>query len=584
MAIIPIAREAEMDLAGTARYTGRDRHNDGSGAGRADRSMSAHHPIGRGRVGGLGLVAMALLLAACQSSAPTPSTAPSPTASGSQSPYGSPGAPVAKLVYPQRTVFVQLFEWKWTDVAQECEQWLGPHGFAAVQISPPQEHAEIDSGGNVFPWWERYQAVSYKLDSRSGTRAEFAAMVQRCRAAGVEIYADVLLNDMAAGSGTGSAGTVYTKYSYPDLYGPADFHANPNPNFPGILCDHSINDFNDPTEVRTCELDGLADLRTEEPLVQDQLASYMADLYGLGVRGYRIDAAKHIDQAQLAQILDRLRARIPAGSTFFVDQEVTDFGGDAVPKTLYYPTGSVDDFVYAAQIATAFTHTDETLSTLQNLATAPNIAPSDKAVVFTDNHDSQRGHVGTGLILSYKRGPVYALANVFVLAYPLGYPRVMSSFVFTDTEAGPPSDAQGHTNSIYAPGSTTPNCGLAPGQWVCEQRWHAIAGMVGFRDFTAGSTVVTDWWSNPADGNQIAFGRGTSGFVVINRSTRPLSQTLRTGLAPGTYCDVVNGDVASSGKSCLGPAITVAADGTAHFELAPLQAIAIHIGARLGGS
>lgn len=556
---------------------------------------------GHRRGGLLQLLAVAALVAACQSSLPSstapngtgqPSGAtalatgasPSPSTLGSPSLYGSPGVPTAQLNYPGRTAFVQLFEWKWTDVAQECEQWLGPHGFAAVQISPPQEHAEIDSGGNTFPWWERYQPVSYTLDSRSGTRAEFADMVKRCRAAGVEIYADVILNHMAAGSGTGSAGTVFTKYSYPGVYAPQDFHANPNPAYPNILCDHSINDFNDPVEVRTCELDGLADLRTEEPYVQDKLAGYMADLYGLGVRGYRIDAAKHIDQNQLAQILARLRTKIPAGSTFFIDQEVTDFGGDAVPKTLYYPTGSVDDFVYTADIAAAFTHTDETVSSLQHLDSAAYIAPSDKAVVFTDNHDSQRGHVGTGLILSYKRGAVYALANVFMLAYPLGYPRVMSSFVFSDTEAGPPSDSQGHTHSVYATGSLAPNCGLALGQWVCEQRWHAIAGMVGFRDFTAGSQTVTDWWSNPTDGNQIAFGRGAAGFVVINRSTKPLSQTLQTGMAAGTYCDVVNGDLAASRTSCTGASITVGADGTAHFELDPMQAQAVHLGAKAGGS
>jgi alpha-amylase len=534
-------------------------------------------------------VAVAVVVAGCQSTPPSPTSRPSPTAaasaapsavaSASFSPYGSP-APAAQLTYPQRTVFVQLFEWKWTDVATECEQWLGPHGFAAVQISPPQEHAEIDTATNQFPWWERYQAVSYQLDSRSGTRAEFADMVRRCRAAGVEIYADVLINAMAAGSGTGSAGTAYTKYDYPGLYAPIDFHANPNPAYPKIFCDHSINDFNDPVEVRTCELSGLADLRTEEPYVQDKLASYMADLYGLGVRGYRIDSAKHVDQNQLAEIFGRLRTKIPAGATFFVDQEVSDFGGDAVPKTLYYPTGSVDDFVYTTDITAAFTHTDETISTLQNLATAPNVSPSGSAVVFTDNHDSQRGHIGTGLILSYKRGPVYALASIFMLAYPDGYPRVMSSYVFSDTEAGPPSDSQGHTNSIYGPGSTTPNCGLTPGQWVCEQRWHAIAGMVGFRDFTAGSDTLTDWWSNPADGNQIAFGRGTAGFVVINRSTSPLSQTLPTGLAAGSYCDVVNGDLAASGTSCTGATIAVGADGTARFDVPPMQAVAIHVGTR----
>jgi alpha-amylase len=531
----------------------------------------------------LGTLAVATLVAACQSGTPSPSGAPSASAESTPgSPYGSPGVAAAPLVYPHRTVFLQLFEWKWTDIATECEQWLGPHGFAAVQISPPQEHAEINTGSNHYPWWERYQPVSYALDSRSGNRVEFTAMVSRCRAAGVEIYADVLLNHMTAGAGTGSAGTVYTKYSYPGLYGPEDFHANPNAAFPNVLCDHSIQNYSDPVEVQTCELSGLADLRTEEPSVQGKLAAYMADLYGLGVRGYRIDAAKHIDQTQLASILTQLRAKLPTGADFFVDQEVTDFGGDAVPKDLYYPTGSVDDFVYTADITTAFTHADETISGLGKLDSAPNIGPSDKSVVFVDNHDSQRGHVGTGLILSYKRTDVYALANVFMLAWPMGYPRVMSSYVFSDTEAGPPSDPQGRTNSIYAAGSAAPNCGLQPEQWVCEQRWHAIAGMVGFRDFTADSPTVANWWSNPSDGNQIAFGRGAAGFVVINRSTKALSQTLPTGLAAGTYCDVVGGDLAEGSATCTGVSVVVAADGTAPFDIAPMQAIAIHTGAKPG--
>ena len=39
---------------------------------------------------------------------------------------------------PARSVFVHLFEWRWADVARECEVFLGPRGFAAVQISPPQ--------------------------------------------------------------------------------------------------------------------------------------------------------------------------------------------------------------------------------------------------------------------------------------------------------------------------------------------------------------------------------------------------------------------------------------------------------------
>jgi alpha-amylase len=58
-----------------------------------------------------------------------------------------------------RSGMVHLFEWKWGDIARECESFLAPNGFAGVQISPPNENAII--GGR--PWWERYQPMSYKL-------------------------------------------------------------------------------------------------------------------------------------------------------------------------------------------------------------------------------------------------------------------------------------------------------------------------------------------------------------------------------------------------------------------------------------
>jgi hypothetical protein len=41
-----------------------------------------------------------------------------------------------------RHVIVHLFEWKWADIANECEAFLGPKGFCAVQVSPPMEHVQ----------------------------------------------------------------------------------------------------------------------------------------------------------------------------------------------------------------------------------------------------------------------------------------------------------------------------------------------------------------------------------------------------------------------------------------------------------
>lgn len=36
---------------------------------------------------------------------------------------------------PGHDVMVHLFEWKWSDIAVECERFLGPKGYAGVQVS-----------------------------------------------------------------------------------------------------------------------------------------------------------------------------------------------------------------------------------------------------------------------------------------------------------------------------------------------------------------------------------------------------------------------------------------------------------------
>jgi alpha-amylase len=94
--------------------------------------------------------------------------------------------------------FVQLFQWHWVDVANECESYLGPSGFDAVQISPANMHRRIDDGAEPMPWWQAYQPMGYELESRLGTRAEFADMVERCNKSGVKIYADLVLNHFAS--------------------------------------------------------------------------------------------------------------------------------------------------------------------------------------------------------------------------------------------------------------------------------------------------------------------------------------------------------------------------------------------------
>ena len=230
----------------------------------------------------------------------------------------------------QRTTFVHLFEWNWQDVAQECEQYLGPKGYAAVQVSPPNEHIQ----GNQ--WWTRYQPVSYKIESRGGTRAQFIDMVNRCKAVGVNIYVDAVLNHMAFGSGTGVAGSGFGNKNYP-VYSPQDFHNT---------C--VITNYNNRFEVQNCELVGLPDLNTSASYVQDTTAAYLNDLVNIGVAGFRLDASKHIAVQDIQGILSKVNGAP------LIFQEVIDQGGETISSSEYTSTGLVTEFKYTTKLGDTF--------------------------------------------------------------------------------------------------------------------------------------------------------------------------------------------------------------------------------------
>lgn len=464
----------------------------------------------------------------------------------------------------EKTTIVHLFEWSWSDVAAECQTFLGPKGFKAVQISPPQEHAVFPE--HRYPWWQRYQPVSYQLESRSGTRKELIDMVQQCRQAGVEVYADAVINHMAGvDGGTGSAGTHFTKYDYPGLYGPQDFNT----------CRQPVKDYNNAEDVTQCELVGLADLDTSSTYVQGQIVDYLLDLADLGMTGVRIDAAKHIRFSELGQILEQFRQEY-AGD-FFVYQEVIDPGTEAIRKQDYYANGDVVDFEYGRLVGEAFLqYGGQAIAQLETLGESWGLAPSEAAIVFIDNHDKQRGHGGGGNYLTHKEGDLYTLANIFMLAYPYGQTRVMSSYRFDHPDQGPPGSEDGVTQPVYQNGEAA-----CFGEWICEHRWTPITNMVMFRNATQSQFEVTDWWSN--GNNQIAFGRGNLGFAAINRSEQPLSRTFQTQLPAGNYCNVIEGTLTVDGKDCENQAAVVRVDDLGQFQAVvnPMNALAIHHEAKL---
>lgn len=357
------------------------------------------------------------------------------------------------------SVMVHLFEWKWNDIARECEEFLAPNGYAGVQVSPPTENTII----GARPWWERYQPVSYGLTTRSGNEASFVDMTRRCNAVGVRIYIDLLLNHMSAttgvgtGGSTGNAGTM----SFPAVpYTAADFHTP---------CDI---DWGNADSIRRCQLVGLLDLDQSRENVRSALVSMMNHFISLGVAGFRADAMKHMHPADLANIFGRLdnlnvNFGFPANQRPYIVGEVIDHGGEAISGSEYTSIAQITEFRYSDGLARSF-RGQSALRWLNNIGEGWSFHPSNRVLTFVDNHDTQRGGA-----LSYKDGRLYIMATAFHLAWNYGTPRIMSSFDFNGHDQGPPQDSNGNLVSpvINADGS----CG---GGWICEHRWRQMANMV----------------------------------------------------------------------------------------------------------
>ncbi|MEV0977889.1 carbohydrate-binding module family 20 domain-containing protein [Streptomyces sp. NPDC049915] len=451
-------------------------------------------------------------------------------------------------------VIANLFEWNWPSVAKECTDVLGPKGYGAVQVAPPEDSIRV--GGAPHAWWDVYQPVGYDLNSRMGNEAQFKDMVTACHNAGVKVYSDVVLNHMAGsdqsstdsyGGDTFSVGSM----SYGQVpYGPSDFHQYP------ANCPNSnlaINDWNNQTQVQECDLLKLEDLNTESDNVRTKEAAYLNKLIGYGVDGFRVDAAKHINKNDFADIESRLNATLWGQRPYILQEVFPGSGGNLAPSA-FESNGSVIGFDYADALKSQF---QGNIAGLKNFG-ASGLEPSGKEGAMVTNHDTERD----GSTLNYKNGPQYTLATEFMLAWGYGTPSVYSGFAFDNRDDSPPADSSGFVT----------NTDCTSGAWICTDRVQGVANMVGWHNAASGQPVA-NWWDN--GNNTIAFSRGSAAWIAINNSSSAVTQTFTTGLAAGSYCDIIHGDISSSG-TCSGATVDVDSSGKATVTVAAGDSVALY--------
>lgn len=449
-------------------------------------------------------------------------------------------------------VIAIAFQTNWNSVAKECTEAYGPEGVGYVQVSPPMESIQGTE------WWTSYQPVSYKLDSKLGTEAEFKTMIATCNAAGVEIIADSVINHTTGadqGEGTGVAGSKYDgEGNFPAIpYAKENFHD----------CTKNIGDYTNADEVQNCRLTSLQDLDTSQEYVQDKLADYMNRLLDLGVYGFRVDAVKHIATADVAAIKAKLAEKSGRNADdIFFEQEVIGNASEAaeIQPSNYVANGKVSEFNFTNHLSVAFAGDITDASKGLAKVGGDGWVSSDKAAVWVTNWDTERGSA-----ITYKKGSKYLLANAFMLAYDYGQPHIYSGYYFDNSDDGAPGATETSVPDMECPTDGS----MTSGTWQCAERWTAIRGMIGFHNAVNG-TDVTNW--KAYDTNVLGFGRGDVGYLALNNSADDSKQTFQTSLPAGGYCNVyATGDCSAT--------VTVKDDGTFDATLAKNSAIAIYAGA-----
>lgn len=210
-------------------------------------------------------------------------------------------------------VILHAFDWPYAMVEQRARQ-IQQAGYKYVLVSPPMKSLKRETGTK---WWQRYQPQDYRvIDNQLGDTETFTRMLEALAGYGVGVYADVVFNHMANES------DIRHDLQYPNQQDMSSYRAQAQyyerqrlfgdlsePLFDSqdFVEAFGIEDWQDRWQVQNGRITGgptdpgLPTLRVCPNVVKQQ-QTYLKALKQLGVKGFRIDAAKHMSLEHLKQV------------------------------------------------------------------------------------------------------------------------------------------------------------------------------------------------------------------------------------------------------------------------------------------
>lgn len=388
-------------------------------------------------------------------------------------------------------VILHAFNWPYKVVTERANE-ISSLGYAAVLVSPP-----LKSSG--YEWWARYQPQDYRvIDHPLGTKETFIDMVAALSKTNVKTYADVVLNHMAGGEfketllypGKGILQEYTDRKSFftkQKMYGNLSENIFTYKDFkqPSV----QISNYDDPFEARNYQIGDLPDLNPTNNVIKHQ-RRYLFSLKHLGVKGFRIDAAKHISIDHLKLLFTE---EITSDTTIFYEIITSKDPKKNTVENFLNPL--MKEFPFSAYNFPLFYKLQKEFGLNGNLSNLlnkenPIMAIDDsRSVTFSIVHDFPNNEIFSQEILDIKDE---FLIQSFLLGSGKGSHLIYSDMFFDD----------------YSPESNTSY------RWRDNYKKLYTKNMISFYNYCKGAKII----ELESSTNYLAFRREGKGLVIINNS------------------------------------------------------------------
>lgn len=427
-------------------------------------------------------------------------------------------------------VILHAFDWKYADIARRAKE-IHELGYGSVLVSPPMKSA------NDERWWQRYQPQDYRvIDNALGNTQDFIHMVNELGRFGVLVYADVVFNHMA------NEAHMRPDLQYPSKEILQEYQKNPEkyqalklfgdlsePLFTeeDFVKAFGIKNWKDKWQVQNGRITGgpadpgLPTLRVCDHVVEQQRA-YLKALKKIGVKGFRIDAAKHMTLEHLKLVwTDDITQDV-----HIFGEIITDGGATVEEYQLFLEPYLQEtrlgayDFPLFTTIFKAFSKNGSFKTLIDPYCFGEALSPG-RAITFAVTHDIPNNDVFLDLVMDEEDE---WLAYAYILGRDGGVP-----LVYTDL------DTSGIKGKSGKP------------RWKGAWSDPRMATMIKFHNAVHGQPMKV------LEGNDdmLVLERGEQGIVVLNKSSRPQSLSLAT---EGNWLDMMTGNSVSSQDEIKVPA------------------------------